>query len=52
LPRYRTLAASLPGERFRYDPNSALSLADAIEFGRNILTSATTISRTRWGMRS
>jgi glucarate dehydratase len=37
LACYRALAAALPGERFRYDPNSALSLADAIEFGRNIL---------------
>ncbi len=26
----------LPGDRFRYDPNSALSLADAIDFGRGI----------------
>jgi glucarate dehydratase len=33
---YRALAASLSGERFRYDPNSALSLADAIAFGRGI----------------
>ncbi|MEO6928830.1 MAG: enolase C-terminal domain-like protein [Casimicrobiaceae bacterium] len=37
LACYRALAAALDGERFRYDPNSALSLADAIEFGRNIL---------------
>ena len=37
LACYRALAASLPGERFRYDPNSALSLADAIEFGRRIV---------------
>ena len=37
LACYRALAQSLPGERFRYDPNSALSLADAIEFGRDIL---------------
>ena len=37
LACYRALATSLPGERFRYDPNSALSLADAIEFGRGIL---------------
>ena len=36
LACYRALAASLPGERFRYDPNSALSLADAIAFGRGI----------------
>ena len=27
----------MPGERFRYDPNSALSLADAIQFGNGIL---------------
>ncbi|NDP42868.1 MAG: mandelate racemase [Aromatoleum sp.] len=37
LACYRALAASLPGDRFRYDPNSALSLADAIDFGRGIL---------------
>ena len=37
LACYRALAASLPDERFRYDPNSALSLADAIDFGRGIL---------------
>ena len=37
LACYRALAASLPGERFRYDPNSALSLADAIVFGNGIL---------------
>ncbi len=37
LACYRALAASLPGERFRYDPNSALSLADAIAFGNGIL---------------
>jgi glucarate dehydratase len=36
LACYRALAANLPGDRFRYDPNSALSLADAIEFGRGI----------------
>ncbi len=36
LECYRALAASLPGDRFRYDPNSALSLADAIDFGRGI----------------
>jgi len=33
---YRALAAAFPGDRFRYDPNSALSLADAIDFGRGI----------------
>jgi L-alanine-DL-glutamate epimerase-like enolase superfamily enzyme len=37
LECYRALADSLPGERFRYDPNSALSLADAIAFGSRIL---------------
>jgi len=37
LECYRALAAALPGDRFRYDPNSALSLADAIDFGRGIL---------------
>lgn len=37
LQCYRALADSLPGERFRYDPNSALSLADAIAFGSRIL---------------
>ena len=37
LSCYRALAQSLPGERFRYDPNSALSLSDAIAFGHGIL---------------
>jgi len=37
LSCYRALAAALPADRFRYDPNSALSLADAIDFGRGIL---------------
>ena len=37
LACYRALAAAFPDGRFRYDPNSALSLADAIEFGRGIL---------------
>jgi glucarate dehydratase len=37
LSCYRALAAAMPGDRFRYDPNSALSLADAIDFGRGIL---------------
>jgi glucarate dehydratase len=36
LACYRALAAALAGDRFRYDPNSALSLADAIDFGRGI----------------
>lgn len=37
LACYRALADALPDDRFRYDPNSALSLADAIDFGRGIL---------------
>ena len=41
LACYRAIAAAIPGERFRYDPNAALSLADAIEFGRNILDDTT-----------
>ncbi len=36
LACYRALAAAMPGDRFRYDPNSALSMADAIDFGRGI----------------
>jgi glucarate dehydratase len=36
LACYRALAAAFPGDRFRYDPNSALSLADAIAFGHGI----------------
>ena len=36
LACYRALAAAFPADRFRYDPNSALSLADAIDFGRGI----------------
>jgi glucarate dehydratase len=36
LACYRALADAFPGDRFRYDPNSALSLADAIDFGRGI----------------
>jgi glucarate dehydratase len=36
LACYRKLAAAFPGDRFRYDPNSALSLADAIDFGHGI----------------
>ncbi len=36
LACYRALAGAFPGDRFRYDPNSALSLADAIDFGRGI----------------
>jgi glucarate dehydratase len=37
LACYRALAAAFPDDRFRYDPNSALSLADAIDFGRGIM---------------
>jgi glucarate dehydratase len=37
LACYRALAQALPDDRFRYDPNSALSLADAIDFGKGIL---------------
>src|SRR5438067_1103874 len=36
LACYRALADAFTGDRFRYDPNSALSLADAIDFGRGI----------------
>jgi glucarate dehydratase len=36
LDCYRALADALPGERLRFDPNCALSLGDAIEFGRAI----------------
>ncbi|HET7097642.1 MAG TPA: enolase C-terminal domain-like protein [Casimicrobiaceae bacterium] len=36
LACYRALAAALPDDRYRYDPNCALSLADAIDFGRGI----------------
>jgi glucarate dehydratase len=36
LACYRALADAFPDDRFRYDPNSALSLADAIDFGRGI----------------
>jgi glucarate dehydratase len=38
LACYRALADALDGDRFRFDPNSALSLADAIDFGRGILS--------------
>jgi len=37
LACYRALADALPDDRYRYDPNSALSLADAIAFGRGIV---------------
>lgn len=36
LECYRALAGALGNERMRYDPNCALSLGDAIEFGRAI----------------
>jgi len=36
LACYRALAKALPDDRYRYDPNCALSLADAIDFGRGI----------------
>ncbi len=36
LACYRALAETFANDRFRYDPNSALSLADAIDFGRAI----------------
>ena len=36
LACYRALAASLPGDTFRYDPNCALPLEDAVRFGRGI----------------
>lgn len=36
LECYRALAAALPGDRLRYDPNAVLSLGDAIRFGKAI----------------
>ena len=36
LACYRALAAALPQDRYRHDPNCAWSLADAITFGRGI----------------
>ena len=36
LECYRALADALPGHRFRYDPNAALSVADAVRFGKAI----------------
>jgi glucarate dehydratase len=48
LTCYRALAAPLPGERFRYDPNSALSPTPS-RSARGSPVSATTISRTRCG---
>jgi glucarate dehydratase len=38
LACYRALAAALPGERLRYDPNAALPFGDAVAFGRAIET--------------
>jgi len=36
LACYQALAAALPGERMRYDPNGALPFGDAVVFGRAI----------------
>jgi len=36
LRAYRALAEALPGDPLRYDPNAALSVEDAIRFGRAI----------------
>ncbi|MGD9507568.1 MAG: enolase C-terminal domain-like protein [Geminicoccaceae bacterium] len=36
LACYRALAEALPGDSFRYDPNAALPLEEAIRFGRAI----------------
>jgi glucarate dehydratase len=36
LECYQALAAALPGDRLRYDPNAVLSLGDAIRFGKAI----------------
>ena len=36
LECYRALAAALPGDSFRYDPNCSMPLEDAIRFGRAI----------------
>jgi glucarate dehydratase len=36
LACFRAMAEAVGGDRVRYDPNSALSLADAIDFGRGI----------------
>ncbi|MFE7407542.1 enolase C-terminal domain-like protein [Isoptericola sp. NPDC057559] len=36
LEAYRALAASLPGDRFRYDPNGILSVEEAIRFAHRI----------------
>jgi glucarate dehydratase len=36
LGAFRAMAESLPGDRVRYDPNAALSVEEAIRFGRAI----------------
>ena len=36
LACYRALAAAMPGEGLRYDPNGALSFGDAVRFGQAI----------------
>ena len=36
LELFRALAKSMPGDRVRYDPNSALSVEEAIQFGKAI----------------
>lgn len=36
LECYRALAAAMPGDRLRYDPNAVLNLDDAIRFGHAI----------------
>lgn len=36
LDCYRSLAEALPGDRFRYDPNSVLSLDEGLRFGQAI----------------
>ncbi|HEX6522542.1 MAG TPA: enolase C-terminal domain-like protein [Streptosporangiaceae bacterium] len=36
LECYRALAAALPGDRLRFDPNAVLSLGDGIRFGQAI----------------
>jgi glucarate dehydratase len=36
LACYQALAAAVPGDRLRFDPNAAFSLADAITFGKGI----------------
>ncbi|NED98732.1 enolase C-terminal domain-like protein [Phytoactinopolyspora halotolerans] len=36
LECYRALAEAFPGDRFRYDPNGALSVEEAVRFARGI----------------